>query len=86
MALIPAGCFLWAARKEKDIRSNAHNTNLLKDVPSYQMSTVMVSRLLGDKDFGKVVFFYRMLQTDMSEDSAFLEAFGMPVSTFLECQ
>lgn len=59
--------------------------NTLKDrFPVYDMSQVMISRLIANSDFGKLVSFYNLLHGGTPPDKAFSDTFGMPMSTFLD--
>lgn len=52
--------------------------------PVYYMSQVMVSRLIQNKDFGKVASFYKLINAGTPQEKAFSDTFGMPMSTFLD--
>lgn len=55
-----------------------------QDEPVYLMSLVMVSRLIGGKDFAKVAKFYQLLNGGQDVDGAFREAFGTTMKAFLD--
>ena len=58
--------------------------NLKERFPVYEMSQVMISRLIANRDFGKVVSFYKLLHEGIPTDKAFSDTFGVPMSTFLD--
>lgn len=55
-----------------------------QEYPVYAMSTVMVSRLIEGKDFGKVAAFYRSLGEGTALDTAFEQAFGTTIAAFID--
>ena len=57
---------------------------LENNFPIYNMSLVMVSRLISNRDFGKVISFYRLIDSGMPQDKAFHVAFGKHASVFMD--
>ena len=53
-------------------------------LPVYYMSQVMISRLIQNKDFGKVAAFYKFINAGTPPDKAFSDTFGIPLSVFLD--
>lgn len=51
--------------------------------PVYQMSLIMVSRLVDGKDFNRVARFYQLLGESGDLDSAFNKTFEMPLNVYL---
>lgn len=51
--------------------------------PVYEMSAVMVARLVQDNGFEKIILFYQLLHKGTARDKAFLTAFRLPSAQFL---
>jgi hypothetical protein len=53
-----------------------------KGYPVYAMSTLMLSKLVDDAGFDKVVYFYQQLHHGADPDKAFLSTFRVPMGWF----
>ncbi len=53
-----------------------------KGYPVYAMSTLMLSKLVDDAGFDKVVYFYQQLHHGADPDKAFLNTFRVPMGWF----
>jgi hypothetical protein len=51
--------------------------------PVYPMAAIMTYRLVGDNGFGKVSLYYQLLDNGSDPDTAFVTAFGKPMSVYL---
>ena len=47
------------------------------------MAAVMTYRLIGDNGFEKVILYYQLLHNGSDPETAFITAFGRPMSDFL---
>ena len=56
----------------------------LQRYPVYQMAGLMTYHLVGDKGFEKVILFYQLLHDGNNPDKAFVSAFGVQMSQFLD--
>ncbi|MCK9265562.1 hypothetical protein M0P98_01555 [bacterium] len=60
------------------------NLRLNSNIPIYNMSLLMVYNLIEKRNFGKVISFYRLIDTGMPQDKAFYLAFGKQASSFMD--
>lgn len=51
--------------------------------PAYSLSTLLAAQLVKQKGFSSVAKFYHLLGNGSSEGTAFHEAFGMPMDTYM---
>jgi hypothetical protein len=63
---------------------NAWESLGLQRYPVYHMAALMMYRLAGDKGFEEVIYFYQLLRDGNNPDKAFVSAFGVQMSQFLD--
>jgi len=57
---------------------------LRQEYPVYDMAMLMTYRLVGDNGFEKVILYYQLLDNGSDPDTAFITAFGTPMSVALD--